>query len=103
MTFKLEVKPLVAIATVVMINIRVLTLAINEKQCKYPDTVQYNKEIDQSAASIRVELVSDDDKFVCQNIYVNNFNACRTCFTFSSTSFLYEGISLSYSGFAIRY
>ena len=34
--------------------IRILTLTINEKQC---NIVQYTKEIDQSAASIRVELM----------------------------------------------
>ena len=34
-----------------------LTLTINEKQCWYCNTVKYNTEIDQSAASIRVELM----------------------------------------------
>ena len=42
-------------ATAVKKSIRILTLTINEKQCKNGDTVQYNKEIDQSAANIRVE------------------------------------------------
>ena len=37
--------------------IGILTLTINEKQCEYCETVQYNKEIDQSAASMRVELM----------------------------------------------
>ena len=40
-----------------IIVIGVLTLTIIEKQCKYPNTVEYNKEIDQQAASIRVELM----------------------------------------------
>ena len=40
-----------------IIVIGVLTLTTIEKQCKYPNTVQYNNEIDQSAASIRVVLI----------------------------------------------
>ena len=38
-------------------GIGVLTLTPNEKQCKFPNTVYYSKEIDQSASSIRVELM----------------------------------------------
>ena len=35
----------------------VLTLTINKKQRSYPDTAQYNKEIAQSAAGLRVEMM----------------------------------------------
>ena len=58
MACKPIVKPIVK-PTVTMVKgdntfIRILTLTINENQC---NTVQYTKEIDQSAASIRVELM----------------------------------------------
>ena len=35
----------------------ILTLTINEKQCEMCNTVKYNREVDQSAASIRVDLM----------------------------------------------
>ena len=47
----------VTMATAAITCIGILTLTINEKQCLYCNTIQYNKQIDQSAASIRVELM----------------------------------------------
>ena len=52
---KLLVKVLVVNAMVVIINIGVLTLTNQKRQCQYPDLI--NREIDQAAASFRVELM----------------------------------------------
>ena len=56
-TCKLKVKPIVTMAKGDKTFIWIPTLTINEKQCYYSNKVKYNKEIEQSAASFRVELM----------------------------------------------
>ena len=53
-TCKLDVKPIVTMAKGDKTFFRILTLTINEKQC---NTVQCTIDIDQTAVSIRVELM----------------------------------------------